>query len=126
MLPTLDRRTALAATAASLVPGFGLADPIPRWQTDSLAYLATLAPRPPAVQTEADLAKVTAPTLLLWSEEDSERPPHPDTDDAMAALAATDKSVVIIPQCEHMMPLDCGPESAVAAKAFFDRVSAAK
>lgn len=89
------------------------------------SYLATRAPRPPAVQTEADLAKVTAPTLLLWSEEDSERPPHPDTDDAMAALAAADKSVVIIPQCEHMMPLDCGPESAAAAKAFFDRVSAA-
>ncbi len=90
------------------------------------SYLASQAPRPPAPRTVEDLGKITAPTLILWSEDDSERPPHPDTDDAMAALAAEDKTVVIIPRCEHMMPLDCGPESAAAAKAFFDRVSAGK
>ena len=43
----------------------------------------------------------------------------------MAFLGSQDKSLVIIPRCEHMMPLDCGPESAAAAVAFIDRISAA-
>ena len=60
---------------------------------------------------------------MLWSAEDSETPPHPFADDAMKHLASQDKTLVIVPQCEHMKPLDCGPESAAAARAFFDRVS---
>jgi pimeloyl-ACP methyl ester carboxylesterase len=81
---------------------------------------------PPRERTPGDLAKITAPTLVLWSQDDSERPPRPVAEDAMALLGARDKSLVIIPRCEHMMPLDCGPASAAAAAAFIDRVSAAK
>ena len=52
-----------------------------------------------------------APTLVLWSQDDSERPPRPVAEDAMSLLGARDKSLVIIPRCEHMMPLDCGPRA---------------
>ena len=79
---------------------------------------------PPRHRTPGDLAKITAPTLVLWSQDDSERPPRPVAEDAMALLGARDKSLVIIPRCEHMMPLDCGPESAAAAAVFIDRVAA--
>ena len=92
------------------------------------SYLAAHAPRPddpPRERTPGDLAKITAPTLLLWSENDSERPPEIVAQDALKFLAAPDKSLVLIPHCEHMMPLGCGPESAAAAVAFFDRIAAA-
>ena len=92
------------------------------------SYLAAQArgsSPPPRGRTPGDLAKITAPTLVLWSGNDSERPPQPVAEDAMAFLGSQDKSLVIIPRCEHMMPLDCGPESAAAAVAFIDRISAA-
>lgn len=91
------------------------------------SYLAAQArpSPPPRDRTPGDLAKITAPTLVLWSENDSERPPQPVAEDAMKFLSSQDKSLVIIPRCEHMMPLDCGPESAAAAVAFIDRVVAA-
>jgi len=90
------------------------------------SYRASRAPRPPRTdRTPGDLAKITAPTLVLWSENDSERPPQEVAVEAMKLLGAADKSLVIVPRCEHMMPVDCGPESAVPAVAFFDRVAAA-
>ena len=90
------------------------------------SYLASRAPRPPrADRTPGDLAAITAPTLVLWSENDSERPPQPVAEDALKFLGSADKSLVVVPNCEHMMPLDCGPESAAAAAAFFDRITAA-
>ncbi len=92
------------------------------------AFAASQAPRgkeAPFARTPADLEKIAAPALVLWSENDSEIPAHPVADDAMKHLASQDKTMVIVPQCEHMMPLDCGPESAAAARAFFDRLSPA-
>lgn len=92
-----------------------------------VAYEASQRPRqarPTGDQTAESLGMITAPTLVLWSENDSERPPQPTAEDAMRFLGSADKTLVVIPRCEHMMPLDCGPESAAAAKAFFDRVSA--
>lgn len=90
------------------------------------SFLASKAPRlPRADRTPGDLARITAPTLVLWSENDSERPPQEFAVEAMKLLGASDKSLVIVPRCEHMMPVDCGPESAVPAVAFFDRVTAA-
>ncbi len=76
-------------------------------------------------RTPQDLAKITAPALVLWSENDTEIPPHPAADDAMKYLASQDKTQILIPHCEHMMPLDCGPQSVAAAIPFFDRVSSA-
>jgi len=92
------------------------------------SYHAAQQPRPAGVlgaRTPSDLGKITAPTLVLWSENDSERPPTPVAEDAIKFLGSQDKSLVVVPRCEHMMPLDCGPESAAAALAFLDRVSAA-
>jgi pimeloyl-ACP methyl ester carboxylesterase len=92
------------------------------------SYLAAQARGPhvpPRERTPGDLARITAPALVLWSENDSERPPKPVAEDAMSFLGSQDKSLVIIPRCEHMMPLDCGPASAAAAVAFIDRIAAA-
>jgi pimeloyl-ACP methyl ester carboxylesterase len=91
------------------------------------SYLASLAPRPAvsaSERTPADLAAITAPALVLWSENDSERPPRPVAEEAMKLLGSSDKTLTIVPRCEHMMPVDCGPESAAAAASFFDRVAA--
>ena len=92
-----------------------------------VSYEASQTPRPPVPtgqQTTQALGLIAAPALVLWSEDDSERPPQPTAEDAMRFLGSSDKTLVVIPRCEHMMPLDCGPESAVAAKAFFDRLTA--
>ena len=83
------------------------------------ATLAAMARAP------EDLAKISAPALVLWSENDTEIPPHPSADDAIQYLASQNKTLVIVPRCEHMMPLDCGPQSVAAALPFFDRVTAA-
>ncbi len=91
------------------------------------SYHASQQPRPvpaPNGRTPQDLGMITAPTLVLWSENDSERPPKPVAEDAIKFLGSQDKTLVVVPRCEHMMPLDCGPESAAAALAFFNRVSA--
>ena len=91
------------------------------------SYHAAQQPRPAtpsSTRTPEDLRKITAPTLVLWSENDSERPPKPVAEDAIKFLGSQDKTLIVVPRCEHMMPLDCGPESAAAALAFFDRVSA--
>jgi pimeloyl-ACP methyl ester carboxylesterase len=92
-----------------------------------ISYEASQTPRPPVPtgqQTTQALGLIAAPALVLWSEDDSERPPQPTAEDAMRFLGSSDKTLVVIPRCEHMMPLDCGPESAAAAKAFFDRLTA--
>ncbi|MBM3516224.1 MAG: alpha/beta hydrolase [Alphaproteobacteria bacterium] len=90
------------------------------------SYLASLVPRPAvsaSARTPGDLAAITAPALVLWSENDSERPPQPVAEEAMALLGSADKTLTIVPRCEHMMPVDCGPESAAAAAVFFDRIA---
>lgn len=78
----------------------------------------------PFAGTPADLKAIMAPTLLLWSDKDPETPVEDDGQRALALLASTDKSLVTIPDCGHMMPQECGPASAKAAAAFLDRVIA--
>lgn len=90
------------------------------------------APRPkPAgdpgaifARTADDLAHLTAPTLLLWSEFDHEFPVETVARKALSLLAAPDKTLAVVADCGHMMPLECGPQSAVLAAKFFDRVEA--
>ncbi|WP_310532263.1 alpha/beta hydrolase [Novosphingobium sp.] len=72
--------------------------------------------------TPDDLAAIKAPTLLLWSDRDPETPVEVDGRRALALLASTDKALVTIPDCGHMMPQECGPQSAVAAATFLDRL----
>jgi pimeloyl-ACP methyl ester carboxylesterase len=108
-----------------------ITDALVRQWTDfnnrAVTYAAARQPRTgsnPFARAQGDLEKITAPALVLWSENDSEIPPHPTADDAMKYLGSADKTLIVVPHCEHMMPLDCGPESVAAAIPFFDRVSA--
>lgn len=72
----------------------------------------------PFARTPGDLARIQAPTLLLWSAEDAELPVDTVGRRALELLAAPEKQLVIVPDCGHLMPLECGPQSAALAKAF--------
>lgn len=84
------------------------------------------APRPDGkpffADTPADLAAIRAPTLLLWSDRDPETPVESHGRDALRMLGSTDKSLVVISGCGHMMPHECGAPSVAAASAFLARV----
>ena len=75
-------------------------------------------------RTPRDLARIRVPTLLLWSQHDHELPFETVGARGLELLAAADKSLVVVPDCGHMMPLECGADSARLAGAFFDRVVA--
>lgn len=89
---------------------------------------------PPAIQdwarrseqTIENLGRMSVPTLLLWSDNDHERPVEIVGRYGFEVLGAADKSLEIVANCGHIMPLDCGSESARSAKAFFDRINAAQ
>jgi pimeloyl-ACP methyl ester carboxylesterase len=76
-------------------------------------------------RTPEVLPTITAPTLVLWSDTDHDTPLETQGKLALELLGAADKSLQVVPQCGHMMPMDCGAESAAVALAFFDRVTAA-
>lgn len=76
----------------------------------------------PFAGTPGDLAAIKAPTLLLWSDKDPETPVADDGQRALKLLASSDKALVTLPNCGHMMPIECGPQSAQAAVAFLGRV----
>lgn len=77
-------------------------------------------------RTVVDLRRMMVPTLLLWSEHDHELPLATVGRKGLEILAAADKSLVVVADCGHMMPLECGTESAPAAVAFFDRLIASQ
>jgi pimeloyl-ACP methyl ester carboxylesterase len=77
----------------------------------------------PFARTPADLARITAPTLVLWSAQDAELPAATVGQAVFDLLGATDKRLEIVPDCGHMLPLECGPESARVARAFFARLA---
>jgi pimeloyl-ACP methyl ester carboxylesterase len=72
-------------------------------------------------RTREDLPKLRVPTLLLWSANDHEFPVDTTAQQGLAAVGSADKALVVIDRCGHMMPIDCGERSALAAKATFDR-----
>lgn len=71
-----------------------------------------------------DLRKIQIPTLLLWSQHDHELPVETVGQKAFGLLGAADKQMVVVPDCGHMMPLECGSESAAEAMKFLDRIAA--
>jgi pimeloyl-ACP methyl ester carboxylesterase len=77
----------------------------------------------PFARTPSDLQAIRVPTLLLWSENDHEFPPSKTAQDGLRLLGSTDKALDIVPQCGHLMPLECGAESAARAAAFFTRLT---
>lgn len=77
-------------------------------------------------QTIEGLGRMAIPTLLLWSDNDHERPVEIVGRYGYELLGSGDKSLEIVADCGHIMPLDCGSESARNALAFFDRLNAAE
>ncbi len=77
----------------------------------------------PFARTPDDLRAIRVPTLLLWSENDHEFPPSKTAQEGLRLLGTPDKSLDIVPKCGHLMPLECGAESAARAAAFFARFS---
>ena len=75
-------------------------------------------------RTLDDLPHISAPTLLLWSADDHEVPVENQGRLALRLLVTPDKQLVVVPHCGHMLPLECGAESAPVALAFFDRLVA--
>ena len=73
-------------------------------------------------RTPEDLRHITAPTLLLWSENDPEVPVDPVGKRGLGLLAAADKHLEIVPHCGHMMPIECSEPSVALAEAFLDRI----
>lgn len=74
-------------------------------------------------RTPDDLRRITAPTLLLWSAQDHETPADKDGRQALDLLASQDKSLEIVDNCGHMMPLDCPARALGAALPFLARVA---
>jgi len=71
-----------------------------------------------------DLARITVPTLLLWSEYDEELPVDTVALEALDLVAAADRELVVVGDCGHMLPLECGAESAELTLPFLERVAA--
>ncbi|MBB5686387.1 alpha/beta fold hydrolase [Sphingobium boeckii] len=84
-------------------------------------------PRPsgyiPFTRTPQDLARIAVPTLLLWSDRDPEVPLETQGKKALAGLGSRDKALLVIQNCGHMMPIECGIASARKARIFMDRLS---
>jgi pimeloyl-ACP methyl ester carboxylesterase len=76
-----------------------------------------------ALRTPADLAAITAPVLLLWSAQDHETRLEREGLNALAALGSTDRTLVALGGCGHMLVLDCPQRSLDAALPFLRRVN---
>lgn len=75
--------------------------------------------------TPKDLAAIRAPALLLWSAKDPETTLAEHGMAALKELGSADKQIMVLPDCGHMMPIECGKSSAALALPFIARVSAA-
>lgn len=74
-------------------------------------------------RTPGDLAKITVPTMLLWSDQDHETSLEKHGIAAFNDLGTKDKALEVIPDCGHMMPLDCPVRSLDRILPFLARVS---
>ncbi|MDE1148087.1 MAG: alpha/beta hydrolase [Azospirillaceae bacterium] len=78
-------------------------------------------PPPSLDRTVQDLTSIRMPTLILWGADDHEVGlDHADR--ALALIPGSDKQMIILPGCGHMMPPDCGDAALAQAMPFIDRV----
>lgn len=77
----------------------------------------------PTARTPEDLRKINAPTLLLWSANDHETRLDREGAKALESVAAKDKTLVVVENCGHMMPLDCPARALRKAMPFLMRVA---
>lgn len=84
---------------------------------------AVFAQMTPFTRSIEDLGKITAPTLILWGQDDHETTLEQHGIPAFAASAAADKTLELIPRCGHMMPLDCPALALERTLPFLQRVT---
>jgi pimeloyl-ACP methyl ester carboxylesterase len=84
---------------------------------------AAYAQMTPFSRSAEDLPRITAPTLVLWGRDDHETPVDTHGIPAFAASAATDKTLELIPNCGHMVPLDCPARALERTLPFLKRVT---
>jgi pimeloyl-ACP methyl ester carboxylesterase len=87
-------------------------------------------PRPPGhvyfAGTPNDLSAIAAPALVLWSADDPETTLDGDGRATFETLGSSDKTLKIVADCGHMMPIECGKQSVEAALPFIRRVTGGK
>lgn len=73
-------------------------------------------------RTADDLRVIQMPTLLLWGADDHEVSVADHAQKGLAIIPGSDKQLIVIPACGHMLPLDCGETALEKAMPFIDRV----
>lgn len=73
-------------------------------------------------QSGEDLKHIATPTLFLWGGDEHETPLATHGVPGFAMSIATDKTLELVPGCNHMMPLDCPARSAERILPFLRRV----
>jgi pimeloyl-ACP methyl ester carboxylesterase len=102
---------------------------VTRWTAlNNRALPEALRPRPGAIEAEFartidDLPRITVPTLVLWSDRDPETPLEREGRRAFALLGTQDKALVVVPDCGHMMPEECGQRGLELAMPFLRRIA---
>lgn len=94
-----------------------------RAMRDPQVGAAAYAQMTPFSRSAEDLPKITAPTLVLWGRDDHETPVDTHGIPAFAASAAKDKTLELIPNCGHMVPLDCPARALDRMLPFLKRVT---
>jgi len=100
---------------------------VTRWtELNNRQFPEALRPDPVKVaaefaRTPDDLARVTVPTLVLWSDTDPEVPLEREGRLALELLASADKQLLVIPDSGHMMPEECGARGLAYALPFVRR-----
>jgi pimeloyl-ACP methyl ester carboxylesterase len=84
---------------------------------------ASYAQITPFSRSAEDLPKITAPTLILWGRDDHETPLDTHGIPAFAASGAKDKTLELVPNCGHMVPLDCPARALERTLPFLKRVT---
>lgn len=77
----------------------------------------------PFSRSAEDLPKIAAPTLILWGRNDHETPLDTHGIPAFAASTAKDKTLELVPDCGHMVPLDCPARALERTLPFLKRVT---
>jgi pimeloyl-ACP methyl ester carboxylesterase len=78
---------------------------------------------PPFSGTPADLAAIKVPALALWSDRDPEVPLAKDGQQTLVRLGSATKSLVVVKDCGHMMPLECSAASVAPVQAFLRAIA---
>ncbi|KPF90758.1 alpha/beta hydrolase [Novosphingobium sp. AAP83] len=84
---------------------------------------AVYAQMTPFSRSGEDLPKINAPTLILWGQSDHETPVNTHGIPAFVASGAVDKTLELIPNCGHMVPLDCPARAMERMMPFLKRIT---